>query len=242
MSAPHEHPIMFQPEKLRKILAMQPGDRMQTRRVIVRNQRAFPADRWWVGPHPGGGWWAVDAPEGPDWEPEGEGFPCPYGGPGDALWVKETWAELPEHVARRMEWKDVRYHEGRRAIYAVDFERRPEQLSRWSSPRFMPRWASRLLLPLVAVRAEPVQAISVEDVALEAVEIPVVKRPGGVSVLQSVSGKHPSVRYLDDKDKPSEESQIVAHFASLWDSLNAKRGYEWARNHWVWVLTFERTV
>jgi len=27
---------------------------------------------------------------------------------------------------------------------------------------------------------------------------------------------------------------------SLWDSINAKRGYLWESNPWVWAITFER--
>ena len=29
-------------------------------------------------------------------------------------------------------------------------------------------------------------------------------------------------------------------FARLWDSLNAKRGYSWESNPWVWVISFRR--
>jgi hypothetical protein len=29
-------------------------------------------------------------------------------------------------------------------------------------------------------------------------------------------------------------------FASLWDGLNAKRGYSWDSNPWVWVYEFMR--
>lgn len=29
-------------------------------------------------------------------------------------------------------------------------------------------------------------------------------------------------------------------FVSLWDSLNAKRGYAWGSNPWVWVIEFRR--
>ncbi len=37
---------------------------------------------------------------------------------------------------------------------------------------------------------------------------------------------------------PGEE---INEFIKLWDTLNAKRGYGWAANPWVWVYTFERT-
>lgn len=31
----------------------------------------------------------------------------------------------------------------------------------------------------------------------------------------------------------------ILDFARLWDSINAKRGYSWASNPWVWVVEFE---
>jgi len=32
----------------------------------------------------------------------------------------------------------------------------------------------------------------------------------------------------------------IIHFAEYWDSLNAKRGYGWEANPWVWVIEFKR--
>jgi len=32
----------------------------------------------------------------------------------------------------------------------------------------------------------------------------------------------------------------IVHFAEYWDSLNAKRGYGWETNCWVWVIEFKR--
>ena len=29
-------------------------------------------------------------------------------------------------------------------------------------------------------------------------------------------------------------------FTALWDRINAKSGYGWDRNPWVWVIEFER--
>lgn len=28
-------------------------------------------------------------------------------------------------------------------------------------------------------------------------------------------------------------------FATLWDRINAKRGYSWESNPWVWVIEFK---
>jgi hypothetical protein len=40
---------------------------------------------------------------------------------------------------------------------------------------------------------------------------------------------------------PMEKATLnIEQFELLWDSLNAKRGYGWDTNPWVWVYTFER--
>jgi hypothetical protein len=32
----------------------------------------------------------------------------------------------------------------------------------------------------------------------------------------------------------------IEHFHALWDSINKKRGYGWAENPWVFVISFKR--
>jgi hypothetical protein len=76
----------------------------------------------------------------------------------------------------------------------------------------MPRWASRLTLEIIRVRVQRVQEIGLEDVQCE-----------GVIFTPQSSLK-----------------QVRMQFAHLWDSLNAKRGYPWESNPWVWVITFKR--
>ena len=38
-----------------------------------------------------------------------------------------------------------------------------------------------------------------------------------------------------------QASHAQPFFQSLWDSLNAKRGYSWKSNPWVWVYEFKRS-
>ncbi len=59
-------------------------------------------------------------------------IPCPYGKPGERLWVRETWQS---HV-----------------IYAADHPW-SEHVSRWRNALFMPRRASRITLEITDVRA-----------------------------------------------------------------------------------------
>ncbi|HET9450028.1 MAG TPA: hypothetical protein VFO83_04065 [Aggregicoccus sp.] len=76
---------------------------------------------------------------------------CPYGRPGDRLWVKEVWAPAGDGF-----------------VYRADQPASPPE--RWRSPLFIPRRASRLLLQVQAVRAEPLQQLSEAEARAEGVE------------------------------------------------------------------------
>lgn len=83
--------------------------------------------------------------------------------------------------------------------------------AKWRSPRFMPRKAARLFLRVTDVRAERLQDISEED----------AKAEGVTAINDSGCGYRGA-------------------FRELWNALNAKRGFDWYTNSWVWVIRFER--
>ena len=85
-------------------------------------------------------------------------------------------------------------------------------IPKWRPSIFMPRWASRITLEITEVRVERVQEITEEDAIKE-----------GISPEEHPFDAPPAMR-----------------FAILWDSINAKRGYSWESNCWVWVLSFRR--
>ena len=162
--------------------------------------------------------------------------PCPYGVPGDRLWVRETWTR---------EWDDVRncWPDPPRYLYRADGENVRHvdggERSPWCPSIHMPRGASRLTLEVTAVRAERLHAITAADVVAEGVQYP-VDAAGHPWV--RVSGKHPPCDYLDPLAsgavyRPSDF--LRAHFASLWDGLNHARA-PWASNPWVYVVGFRR--
>lgn len=74
--------------------------------------------------------------------------PCPFGGPGDLIWVRENFAVLPDG----------------RVAYAAD---RAHPLQTWNTATQMGQWASRLTLEITAVRVERLQAISEADAKAE---------------------------------------------------------------------------
>ncbi len=80
---------------------------------------------------------------------------------------------------------------------------------------FMPRWASRITLEITEVRVEQLMKIDIRDIHPEGIRLP--------------------------EDKVGYWGKLyVDAFHNLWDSLNAKHGYGWDTNPWVWVIEFKR--
>lgn len=136
---------------------------------------------------------------------------CPYK-PGDVLWAKEAWYKF--HCDNVIDGKKYAYQPVKQDEYSREIMRGDGY--RWRSPLFMPREAARLFLKLIAVRAERVQDISAADCDAEGY-------PPRTEAMCLVT--------MDRNRR--------AWYEKLWDSLNAKRGYPWSSNPWVWVLTFE---
>ncbi len=149
------------------------------------------------------------------------GYNCPYGKPGDLLWVRETFA-----VECNAGYQDV-YTEpdtplGPVFIHSEYFEcprykaSEPDTIlgdeedgMKWQPSIHMPKKHTRLWLRIIDIRVERVRDISDEDIAAEGCE-------------------------------PEICNSAWDMFCSLWDSINAKRGYSWESNPWVWVVVFER--
>jgi len=193
-----EHPIIFNGPMVRAILA---GRKTQTRRVM--KPQPDPDGKVDVG--------EIGSTRGFAYVRGSRGgrctkIPCPYGQPGDRLWVRETWA-LTDQAG---------YHEADAwPVYrADDPDWETMEGWRWRPSIHMPRWASRITLEITDVHVERLQDISAGDAAAE-----------GVDGVVSVAITHDPV--------PSRNA-----FRVLWDSINAKRGYGWDANPWVWVIEF----
>ena len=104
---------------------------------------------------------------------ERNGRPCPYGRPGDLLWVRETWGiEFTDGI-------------GEELVYRSDGELDREWLrhGRWRPSIHMPRRLSRYTLLLTDVRVERVREISEEDAMAEGAA-PSFTTDGGTLVSQ----------------------------------------------------------
>lgn len=165
-------------------------------------------------------------------------LPCPYGAPGDRLWVRETFAietnretDSPDRYpppfkdGRPVKWHEdqewgrwwqqchYRATESSHDLCTIDGDE--DDCGKWRPSIFMPRWASRITLEVTGVRVERLHQLSPEDAQAE-----------GVDPFPILAGEH-------------EKAGYRRSFMSLWDQINGKRA-PWESNPWVWVVSFRR--
>jgi hypothetical protein len=178
---------------------------------------------------------------------------CPYGQPGDRLWVRETfyawgrWETRFSAKKGRDEWHfiDMAKESGNDYLYAANgvsdtqaFIKRRSTIEPmyWKRPSiFMPRAASRITLEVTGVRVQRVQAISDDDAIAEGlyrIEI-------GSGYLDRYSATPTTWAEAVEGTGNADGIPALA-FRDLWDSINAKRGFGWATNPLVWVVEFKR--
>ena len=88
---------------------------------------------------------------------------CPYGMPGDRLWVRETWAQ-PTSLDPGPTFYRADYPE----CVPAHYENVPPATDiRWKPSIHMPRWASRITLEVTGVRVERVQNITEQGAIAE---------------------------------------------------------------------------
>ncbi len=163
---------------------------------------------------------------------EQTGKSCPYGQPGDRLWVRETCRadELPSGL------DGVRYLADDSFISIDNTEQAAEKWGELacygmkksgfaecrSVPSIhMPRWASRILLEVTAVRVERLQDISEDDAQAE-----------GARECDPIRGREVLLAGA------SQRGSFVLHYRDIWESINGAGS--WLSNPWVWVIEFER--
>ncbi|MET4294753.1 hypothetical protein ABIB06_006586 [Bradyrhizobium sp. LB8.2] len=197
-----ERPIIFSAPMVRAILE---GRKTQTRRIVSLRPNK----------------------QGLKLVPEllqqmGVGAACPYGKPGDRLWVREAFRPLDIDITP-MEGPP-RVLKGAGLEFRSDF---PDSVAGegWKPSIYMPRWASRILLEIVGVRVERLQDISEADCDAEGFggKFP----PNAFPEFSGLSG-------WDGSDT------IEECFGSLWDHINGKGA--WKANPWVWVIEFKRVL
>lgn len=207
MSSIKERPILFSAPMVRAILA---GQKTQTRRLVKQKITAGAMARGYVQ--------VVGAGE--------ENIlvsGCPYGAPGERLWVREDFRA--KSWSADGGWGEIEYQAGgARLINGAPWsfaDAYPEKypVDRWRSARFMPHWAARLWLEVVSVRVERVQQITEEDAIAEGI----TRRAEGPGF------ECDGVLAITARDA----------FEMLWERINGKKA-SWVSNPWVWVVEFRR--
>lgn len=236
---PKERPILFSAPMVRAILE---GRKTVTRRAVKGFQiptedTAIPIgdrQRWSaIGQRdPRYGFCVFGSTEAECAKELEEYAPCPYGKPGDRLWVRETWAAdaQVDAVAPR----DL--SQGEPIHYAADGAARQTGCAMITPGRgrpsiHMPRWASRILLEVTAVHVERLQNISEAQALAEGI-VGVAFRPD--------DGWPICTGYMvgPDDGKTGLQTTAAKAFAGLWDSV----GGNWNANPWVWVVEFKRVT
>ena len=156
-----ERPILFSGEMVRAIL----DDRKTQTRRVVKPQPEYYDHRW--------RWLDVIASCTGSLDERMRSH-CPYGQPGDRLWVRETWVHYHTVNHRRLHHggaisevsdglagyradghdtiEDFRQHV--RLMSGADLEAVEINGDRWRPSIHMPRWASRITLEITAVSVE----------------------------------------------------------------------------------------
>lgn len=140
---------------------------------------------------------------------------CPYGQPGDILWVRETYGinellpYIPEYV-----------------VYKTDFN--PEDMIawKWKPSIHMPFEAARIFLRIKSVRVERLQDITEKDAISEGIKVLNSSIPPNI-VYQAPILNHHGCSF-----------HAKSEFGTLWESINGRGS--WRENPWVWVVEFEK--
>lgn len=208
--AVREKPILFSAPMVQAILA---GRKTMTRRVVKPQpphgkkpwECGYSRTGWAMGEDP-----AVVFPAGCYCS---ELIRCPYGFPGERLWVRETW--------RCFGGREYEYQQHQPSIvYRATASLLEGTEGDWRPSIHMPRWASRIALEIADIRVERLREISEADAMAEGI---VPTWPDGVPIRHDGTG-----------------GICREAFAELWDKLNAARGFAWEANPWVWVIVFRR--
>lgn len=199
-----EWPILFSAEMAARLPG---GAKTATRRVLV--------------PQPAGDEVVAEAAGTWVWT-DGSGVHdrrrCPYGVPGDLLYVRE-----PTRLERDGTKLFARYRadDSRNLLtMAQTLAARSWSVKAkwttiggrthtpWRPGIHVPKALSRRWLRVLAIRAERLQRITANDAQDEGME-------------------------------PHDRKSPVEVFRGVWDSINARRGFGWTANPWTWVISFQ---
>ncbi|MCP4573316.1 MAG: hypothetical protein GY838_13255 [bacterium] len=224
MSENKAHPQLF---KAAMVQAIREARKWMTRRAVTQNNSLIDGtgqgirSHWkyldWSravidpGPSPAGN-------PGPYWK-----VPCSHLGPekdlevwhriyprvtvGDALWVKETWRVAMEAYRTYVEYRaggpprDAdrdKAAELKKISLRFPGAKKARHSDAWKSPLHMPRWATRLVLPVVRVGAERLGDIDWEDAVAEGIVASEESLEDFRNLWESINAERPGLAWKDN--------------------------------------------
>lgn len=145
-----------------------------------------------------------------------DGTMCPYGVPGNRLWVKEAWrAEVLFDGHRPRDLSDnagLAYEAGRHVV------KWPAAMGKLRPSISMPRWAGCITLEVTSINVERLQEISEVDARAEGL-----------------------IRFKDDWCNGVDSrwyASPVGACSGLWEQINGAGS--WDLNTWLWAVEFRR--
>ena len=183
-----KRPILFSGPMVRALLA---GTKTQTRRACKPSKTLAILDNGWLA--------------------QRDDDVCPYGVPGDRLWVKES-IKCVSFCGTSLPSDEVL------SLFCADDTPTKADAWPWKRPflpsMFMPLGLSRITLEETEVRVQRLQDISEEDALAEGVE----PKTWGARAMAGQGAR--------------------AAYAELWDEINGAGA--WTINPWVWAISFKR--
>jgi hypothetical protein len=217
------------------VLALLDGSKTQTRRILKGNIEGFDLNglgNLTIGNKPLGYCAVLRAPKArwiADDKPWHEWIKCPYGKPGDRIWVRENFQPIyaegwnegkNDETGDPVNYKtgegyDVSYPATDGIVEFYDSETDECSQRVWPSIH-MPRWASRIDLEITGVRVERLQDISDQDARAEGCQPAQPFMASGIVI----------------------PGQWRHGYQDLWEAINGAGS--WDENPWVWVVEFRR--
>jgi hypothetical protein len=142
---------------------------------------------------------------------------CPYGKPGDLLWVRETWAKAGWN-------KDGAFTEP--AFKALEDK---HMCGGWKPSIHMPKVAARIWLKITDIRVERLHDITPGQAIAEGIE--------QLASLPEAPDKT-WYKWYNHEDEGTGINDPELSFFTLWSSINGKESLK--LNPWVWVIEFEK--
>ncbi len=222
-----ERPILFNGAMVRAILS---GEKTQTRRAV----RGIALD--WLG----------KAQFTPEYVASPGNDLCPFGQPGDRMWVRESFLPDPDcdhdawsgHTYTYVSWRGcgsrlngvpLGLRKPEHCIYRADWDG-PELV--WRPSIHMPRWACRLVLEITDVRVERLQAMPEADWEAEGISF-CMEDPSTAAGHAFNEAEHYAIAGVSMRGTP-EDHGMRAQFA--------EQGLDWDSNPWVWVIEFKQVT